>query len=178
MLVGGGGEETRNGGRIMEHDSQRPDENAPEPATGSDDPGGPGGPGGPPPTTPPTTLGPPQAAPPTLTDAEANTFAMLAHLAAFSGVVIPFGHLLGPLLVWLLKREQHPLVDDQGKESLNFQLSMSLYYVVGVLLIFVVIGFILLPALFIFSVVVTIMGAVKANGGERYRYPLNIRFIK
>ncbi|MQB00084.1 MAG: DUF4870 domain-containing protein [Actinobacteria bacterium] len=105
-------------------------------------------------------------------------FAMLAHLSAFSGFVIPFGHILGPLLVWLIKREEHPLVDDQGREALNFQLSMSLYYIVGLILILALIGFLVLPALVAFSVVVAIIGAIRANGGERYRYPLCIRFLK
>ena len=132
---------------------------------------------------PPALQTPPYAPPPvgppaTVTESEARTFGMLAHLAAFSGFVVPgIGHILGPLLVWLLKKDEHPFVDDQGKESLNFQLSMSLYYIVSVILMFVLIGFLIFPALVVFSVVVTIMGAVKANNGERYRYPLNIRFI-
>ena len=149
----------------MEHDAQQPDENQ-----------------APPPTTPtemgPPEAGPPVAGPPPLTDAEARSFAMLAHVSTFSGVVIPFGHVLAPLIIWLLKREQSDLVDDQAKEVLNFQISMTIYYVVGVLLLFVLIGFLVLPALFIFSVVVTIMGAVRANAGERYRYPLNLRLVK
>ena len=104
---------------------------------------------------------------------------MLAHLAAFAGLVVPpVGHFLGPLVVWLIKRDQHPFVDDQGRESLNFQLSMSLYYLVAGLLVLVLIGLLILPVLFVFSVVVTIMGAIRANGGERYRYPLCIRFIR
>ena len=131
---------------------------------------------------PPAEIGgPPQSGPPpaaTVSDGEARTFAMLAHLSALSGFIIPFGHLIGPLLVWLIKREQHEFVDDQGKEALNFQLSISLYLVVSVVLLLLLIGLLLLPAVAIFSIVMTIVAGVKANAGERYRYPLCIRFIK
>jgi uncharacterized protein len=147
----------------VEHEAQNPGEPSPE------DP-------------PPTTYAPPPLVPPPaarLSEPEARTFGMLAHLAAFGGFVVPgVGHIVGPLVVWLIKKDEHPFVDDQGKESLNFQLSMSLYYVVSVILMFVLIGFLIFPGLVIFSVVVTILGAIKANSGERYRYPLNIRFIK
>lgn len=143
-------------------------------------------PAGPTTGVPPGDAGPPLVTPPPatppgarqLSDKDARTFGMLAHLAAFSGFVIPFGHLLGPLLVWLIKREEHPFVDDQGRESFNFQLSMSLYYVIGVVLLLVLIGFLVLPALVLFSIVVTMMGAIRANAGERFRYPLCIRFIR
>jgi uncharacterized Tic20 family protein len=167
------GTETGSGGREwMEHDAQGPGDDTPlEPG-----PAVPGAADGPP-SGPPTGSGPP-ATRPQLTDPEARTFAMLAHLSAFSGFVIPFGHILGPLLIWLIKREEHPLVDDQGREALNFQLSMSLYYIVGLILILALIGFVILPLLVAFSIVVTIIGTIRANGGERYRYPLCIRFIK
>jgi uncharacterized Tic20 family protein len=82
------------------------------------------------------------------------------------------------LIVWLIKRDEHPFVDDQGREAVNFQLSMTLYYFVGLVLLLVLIGFVILPALVVFSIVVTVMAAVQANGGQRYRYPLCIRFIK
>jgi uncharacterized Tic20 family protein len=159
----------------MEDNAQTPDDHTPvdrtpvEPEDQAD---------GPPPAYagPPVGSGPPTK--PQLTDPEARTLAMLGHLSAFSGFVIPFGHILGPLLIWLIKREDHPFVDDQAKEALNFQLSMSLYYLIGLVLILALIGFLILPALVVFSIVVMIMGAIRANNGERYRYPLCIRFIK
>lgn len=162
----------------MEDGPERPREAIPGEA--------PPGPADAPASDPPSGEGPPLVTPPPatppagrqLSDKDARMFGMWAHLAAFSGFVIPFGHLLGPLLVWLIKREEHPFVDDQGREALNFQLSMSLYYVIGFVLLFVLIGFVLLPALFVFSVVVTIMGAIRANEGQRFRYPLCIRFIR
>ena len=102
---------------------------------------------------------------------------MIAHLSAFSGHFIPFGHIGGPLLVWMLKKDQMPYVDDQGKEALNFQITMTLAFIVSLLLMLVAIGFFLLIAVWVFDVIVTIIAAVKANEGVAYRYPLCIRFI-
>lgn len=103
---------------------------------------------------------------------------MLCHLSAFAAFVVPvIGSVLGPLVVWLLKREELPFVDDQGKEALNFQITMLIASFVGFLLIFVLIGIPLLFALAIFNIVVTIIAAVRANDGVRYRYPFALRLI-
>ncbi|MBT9138869.1 MAG: hypothetical protein DDT31_01447 [Syntrophomonadaceae bacterium] len=82
------------------------------------------------------------------------------------------------MVIWLIKKEESPLVDDQGKESLNFQISMTIYVLISALLTLVVIGFVLLVGLGIFGIVMVIMASVKANKGEKFRYPLCIRFIK
>ncbi|MCF8309771.1 MAG: DUF4870 domain-containing protein, partial [Bacteroidales bacterium] len=76
--------------------------------------------------------------------AEEKKWAMLVHFSALSGLVIPFGNLLGPLVVWLLKKDQSVFVDDQGKEALNFQLSMLIYSLISGLLVIVGIGIVLL----------------------------------
>jgi uncharacterized Tic20 family protein len=107
-----------------------------------------------------------------------RTWATIAHLAAFSGFLIPLGNVLGPLVVWLIKREEGPFVDQQGKEALNFGISVTLYAALGYLLIFVLIGVLVLFALFVFWVVAVILAAVRANDGRSYRYPLTIRLIK
>jgi len=104
--------------------------------------------------------------------------AMLCHLSAFAGYFIPFGHILGPLLVWLLKREESAFIDAHGKEALNFQISVTIYAVISAILILVVIGFLLLPILLVFEIIVVIIAAVRANNGLEYRYPVTIRFIK
>jgi uncharacterized Tic20 family protein len=104
-------------------------------------------------------------------------WAMAAHLAAFAGLVIPLGNVLGPLIVWLIKREEGAFVDSQGKEALNFAISVTIYGAIGMLLIFLFIGVLLLFALFVFWVVAVIMAAVSANDGIPYRYPLTLRFI-
>ena len=103
---------------------------------------------------------------------------MLCHLTAFSGLIIPFGWILGPLIVWLIKKEEMPFVDDQGKESLNFQLTMFIAFVISAILMFVVIGFLFIGILYIYEIIVLIIASIKANEGVLYRYPYTIRFIK
>lgn len=103
---------------------------------------------------------------------------MLCHLLAFSGYLIPFGSVLGPLVIWMIKKEEMPFVDDQGKESLNFQLTMLIAVIISAILTLVLIGFLMLGVLIIFQIVVIIMASIKANDGVKYRYPYTIRFIK
>lgn len=100
------------------------------------------------------------------------TMAMLAHLL---GIFLGF---VGPLIIWLIKKDQSAFVDDQGKEALNFQLTVLIAYVVAGASICLLIGFVLLPAVLIYDLVFCIIAALKANGGELYRYPLTIRMIK
>ena len=107
-----------------------------------------------------------------------RTWAMLCHLAAFAGSVVPLGHIVGPLIVWLLKKNDYPLTDDQGKQSLNFQISITLYSVLCIPLVFLLIGIPLIVALWILNIVFIIMAALRANKGDAYRYPLAIPFIK
>jgi len=102
---------------------------------------------------------------------------MLCHLSTLAGFFIPLAHIVAPLVIWLIQKDKMPLVDDQGKEAVNFQISMTIYYIVTALTIFLMIGCVLLPAALIFDLVVTIIAAVKANQGVAYRYPLCIRFI-
>ena len=90
----------------------------------------------------------------------------------------PFANIIGPLVVWLIKKDEYPFVNDQGKESLNFQITMTVCGVVAFLLCFVLIGFLLLPAVILADVIMVIVAAVAANRGESYRYPFTIRLIK
>ncbi|MBE0598889.1 MAG: DUF4870 domain-containing protein [Desulfuromonadales bacterium] len=122
------------------------------------------------------TILPPE--PPAPTAAEERSWAMACHLAGFLFYFFPFGHIFGPLAIWLLRGEKYPLVNDQGKEVLNFQISVTLYLVVSAILALAVIGFVLMGLLALFHSIVMIVAAVRAKGGERYRYPLTIRFIK
>jgi uncharacterized Tic20 family protein len=111
-------------------------------------------------------------------DKKAYTWGTLCHLTALCGLIgVPFGHLLGPLVVWLVKRNDYPFVDEQGKESLNFQISMTIYALVAALLILVAVGIPILIAIAVLDVVFVIIASVKSNRGEHYRYPLTIRLI-
>ncbi|MEM9417460.1 MAG: DUF4870 domain-containing protein [Planctomycetota bacterium] len=109
---------------------------------------------------------------------EERTFGMLAHLSALAGIVIPFGNIIGPLVIWLIKKDTMPFVDDQGKESLNFQITVSIALLICFALALVIIGIFLIPIVGIGSLVFLIIGTVKANNGELYRYPLTLRLIK
>lgn len=112
------------------------------------------------------------------TNKDATTWGMLAHLSALSGYVIPFGHLIGPFVVWIIKKDTLPFVDEQGKESLNFQISVTIYALISAVLILALIGFVLLAIVGIGALILVIIATVKAANGEHYRYPLTIRFIK
>ena len=109
---------------------------------------------------------------------EERSLGLACHLLAFVGMVFPFCNILLPLVIWMVKKDDSAFVDDQGKEALNFNITISIAGFVAFLLTFVVIGAILLPIIGIFWLVMTIVAAVKANGGEHYRYPLTIRLIK
>ncbi|MEA3188395.1 MAG: uncharacterized protein QOD99_2225 [Chthoniobacter sp.] len=114
----------------------------------------------------------------TATVKEERMWAMLAHLSAFLGHFLPgIGNIVAPLVIWILKKDEFPLVDDQGKEALNFQISMTIYYLIAGALCFVLIGIPILIGLGIFNLIIIIVAAVKANDGVRYRYPFTIRFI-
>lgn len=115
---------------------------------------------------------------PTEPSTEAKQWAMLAHLATFAAFFIPFGSIIGPLLVWQLKKDLDPFVVQNGKEAVNFQITVAIAAVVCVILIFAVIGALLLPVLGLAWLILSIIAGVKANEGVAYRYPLTIRFIK
>jgi uncharacterized Tic20 family protein len=125
--------------------------------------------------TPQTTPEPKQEGAPSK---DATTWGMLCHLIALAGFIIPFGNIVGPLVIWLIKREEFPFVDDQGKEAINFQISITIYMIISAILIVVVIGILLMIALGVFAIVMIIIATMKANSGEKYRYPLTIRLIK
>jgi uncharacterized protein len=124
-----------------------------------------------------TRMTPPSEAQP-VTNKDQNMWAMLCHLSALAGFIIPFGNIIGPLVIWLIKKDEFALVNDQGKESLNFQISMTIYYIISAILIIVLIGILLLIGLALFSLIMIIIAMVKANEGVAYRYPMCIRFIK
>jgi hypothetical protein len=113
-----------------------------------------------------------------LPNEEERTWAMLCHFSVFSMFVFPFGNILAPLIIWLIKKEEMPFVENQSKEVLNFQISMTIYAAVAFLLIIILVGIPILIGLGICNVVMTIVAAIKANEGENYRYPINLRMIK
>ena len=110
---------------------------------------------------------------------EACMWAMFCHLAGLCVFVVPFvGNIVGPLILWQIKKDEYPFVDEQGKGAVNFQISMTIYGLISVALSFVCIGIFLLAAVGVVDLVFLLIAAVKANNGQHYRYPLTIRFIK
>ncbi|MCH2087626.1 MAG: DUF4870 domain-containing protein [Pseudoalteromonas sp.] len=111
-------------------------------------------------------------------DKDQRTWAMFCHLSALAGLLFPFGSVIGPLIVWLVKKEEMPLVAEHGRKSLNFQLTMMIAYIVCFMLMFVVVGVILLPLVALFSLIMVVVSAIKANDGKEVKYPMAIEFIK
>jgi len=109
---------------------------------------------------------------------EACTFAMLCHIGALAGFLIPFGNIVGPLIFWLIKKDQYAFVDDQGKESLNFQITVTIAAIISAILMVVFIGILLLLIVAVGALVLIILAAVAASNGQAYRYPFCLRLIK
>ena len=110
---------------------------------------------------------------------DACTWAMFCHIAGLGGFIIPgVGSVIGPLIVWQIKKDLGPFVDQNGKEALNFQITMLICGIIAGLLCFLCVGMFLLPAVAIFDLVFLIIAAIKASNGESYRYPLSIRLVK
>ncbi len=103
---------------------------------------------------------------------DATNMAMLCHLLA---IFIGF---IGPLIIWLVKKDDDPFIDDQGKEALNFQITVLIAMIASGLLCFVCIGFVLMPLVWIADLVLCVIASIKASIGQAYRYPLAIRFVK
>lgn len=131
--------------------------------------------------------------PPLQTDgpsSEERQWAMFAHLSALVGGILTsgwagsIGCFIGPLIIWMVKKDTMPFVDDQGKEALNFNITVGLIFLALLLLSIVTLGIgliIAIPGWIIVGIawlVLTIIAAIKANEGVAYRYPLTLRLIK
>ncbi|CAM3946989.1 MULTISPECIES: DUF4870 domain-containing protein [Pseudoalteromonas] len=115
---------------------------------------------------------------PVVASKDERMWAMLCHLSALAGFVVPLGAILGPLVVWLIKKEEMPLVAEHGRKSLNFQITMLIAYILCFILMFAVIGVILLPIVAIFSFIMVVIGAIKTNDGKPFSYPFSLNLIK
>jgi uncharacterized Tic20 family protein len=127
---------------------------------------------------------------------EEKNSAMFAHLASFGSLVFPFGNIIGPMIVWLVKKDQSEFVDEHGKESLNFQITYTIIILVlvglgagsaissglhdsgGGIAISIILFVILIIVYALIALVLVIIAAVKASKGEMFRYPMSIRFIR
>ena len=114
----------------------------------------------------------------TMSRSQERTWSIIVHAAAFAGLLVPFGSILGPLIVWIIKRPESAEVDRQGKAAMNFQISMLIYVIVGVLLMRFVIGWVLLIALGIFWFVMVLVATIRVANGRDPGYLLSIEFLK
>lgn len=130
-------------------------------------------------------------------DPDARTWAAFCHLAAFGAFLVPFGHIIGPLVVWLVKRHDHPFVDEQGREAVNFQITLTLIFLglvfcliflalillpvldrrPGLALLFIPIG-LLFPVMALADFLLILLATIRSSNGQPYRYPLNFRLIR
>lgn len=124
-----------------------------------------------------TTYPPPLPSPSVLPNE--RSWAALCHASALLGVLFHFpGHILGPLIVWLVKRGDSPELDAHGKEALNFQISMLIYNCVAAVFCLILIGLLFLAILWVLNALFVIIAAIQASDGKFYRYPMTIRFIQ
>ena len=113
-----------------------------------------------------------------------KNLAMFCHLSAlvggiaFSAIGLPVGNILGPLVIWLMKKDTMPLVNEHGKEALNFQITVSAVILACMALFFLILPIFLIPLVGLAALVLTIIGTIKASNGVLYRYPLTVRLIK
>jgi uncharacterized protein len=110
-------------------------------------------------------------------DKDERMWGMLCHLSALSGLIIPFGNLIGPLVVYTLKKDEYAFVADQGKESLNFQISVLIYLMISGIAVLLLVGIFFLLFVPFIAIILTVLAGVRANDGEYYRYPFCIHFI-
>ena len=140
----------------------------------------------PPPITPPPPRSMSSAPPPGNPESRARTWNMLCHLSALAAYIgVPLGNIIGPLIIWQIKKNEFPSVDSHGKAALNFQITVSIALIVSLVVtyvgIFFCIGWLFLPVPILIglaSMVFAVIAGIKANNGEDYQYPWSIEFVK
>ena len=138
---------------------------------------------------PPPPPPPPPPSPPPYDDADAaqnhalpsegdeRNWAMLGHLSALIGAVLPTANIWAPLIVWQMKKDTMPFAADQAREALNFNITAGIAALIALVLKFVLIGFLLFPLVVIAWLVLTVIAALAASRGEHYRYPFALRLV-
>ena len=133
---------------------------------------------------PPLSASPPPPASPPPNEQAARQWNMWCHLSALAGLIVPFGNVLGPLVVWQMKKAEIPSVEIHGKAALNFQLTVLIAVVAGTILAFVLsffcIGWLLFPLVMVLGVAGMVFGVIagiKANEGKDYQYPYSLKLV-
>ncbi len=105
-------------------------------------------------------------------------WAMFCHLSAFAGYFFPFGGIIAPLICWMSRKDESEWVDVNGKAALNFQISMLLYMVLSIPLVFIIVGIPIMIFLSVFEIVCIVVASIRASQGEIFKYPLSIPFVQ
>jgi uncharacterized Tic20 family protein len=109
---------------------------------------------------------------------QARQWAMFLHLSQLAGYIIPLVGLIAPIVIWQMKKDEYPILDEHGKAVVNWIISELIYGAICFVLVFIVIGFPMLMVLGILAVVFPIIGGIKANNGELWHYPMAINILK
>lgn len=107
-----------------------------------------------------------------------KNWGMFCHVAVFAGCIVPLGNIIGPLVIWLIKKDQYGFVDYNARQAMNFQITFLIAMLAGALLSFVLIGILMMIGFGIFALVATIKAIVASSRGEYYNYPWSIQFIR
>ena len=108
---------------------------------------------------------------------EERNWSVGAHVGALVGNVFALGQIVVPLVIWLAKKDESPFIADQARESLNFQISMTLYFVISGALTYILVGFLFIAILAVLEIICVVIAAVHASRGQVYRYPFTLRLI-
>ena len=111
-------------------------------------------------------------------DMEISSYCMLMHLSQFAGIIVPFGGIALPIIMWATNKDKSSIIDQHGKNILNWMISFYIYISISAILILLFVGIFALIALGVIAVIFAIIGAIKANNKEIFNYPLSITFIK
>ncbi len=109
---------------------------------------------------------------------ELNQYCMLMHLSQFVGYIFPLAGFILPIIMWTSFKDKNNTINEHGKNILNWMISVSIYSVIAIILVFLFIGFPLIIALGICSFLFTVLGALRASEGKIYKYPISIQFFK
>jgi hypothetical protein len=116
--------------------------------------------------------------PTSLQTADQKQMGMFLHLSQLASLIVPLAGLVLPIVIWQTQKDKIPALDAHGKMVVNFAISELIYAFVSVILMFVLVGFLTIFAVAIIGIVFPIIGAVRANNGELWEYPLTIKFLK
>lgn len=107
-------------------------------------------------------------------DREIRQWCMFLHLAQLAGYIIPLGGIIVPVVMWQMKKDESSTIDAHGRVVMNAMISYTIYWIGAIVLCFLLIGFFLLPILAVATIVLPIIGGIKANDGVLWRYPLSL----